>query len=135
MPITKISWLKDKTFVGTDSRNHSIVLSGDNPSKGVSPSEMLLIALGACSSYDVVDILAKKRKPLSRLEVTVNGEREKDPPWAYHTIHIAYQLAGENLTDKAVSDAIRLSEEKYCSVAATVSGVTKITTEYEILDE
>ena len=36
------------------------------------------------------------------------------------------------MTAKAVEQAIHLSEEKYCSVAATIRGVAKITTEYEI---
>lgn len=133
MPTTTLRWAGDKTFVGTDSHQHSVVLSGDQPPRGVSPSEMLLVALSACSAYDVVDILEKKRKPLALLEVTADGKRTEDPPWAYSTIHVHYRLAGKDLTEKAVSQAIELSKQKYCSVAATIRGVADITTSFEIV--
>ena len=133
--VTTVRWLKDQHFVGTDSNNHSVVLSGQKQGIGLSPSETLLIALAACSSVDVVEILEKKRKELTLLEVTTNGERDPDPPWAYRKIHVKYRLAGKGLTDKAVEQAIQLSQEKYCSVAATVRGVARITYEYEIVPD
>ena len=133
MPKTTLRWVKDKQFVGTDGRNHSVVLSGDDPAQGVSPSQMLLIALSACSAYDVVAFMTKRRKPLTHLEVVADGEQADEPPWAYQEIHLIYRLAGENLTDKEVVRAIELSQQKYCSVAATVRGVAKITYAYEIL--
>jgi putative redox protein len=83
---------------------------------------------------DVVEILAKKRLTLTLLEVVTTGERDPEPPWPYRTIHLKYRLAGSGLTPKAVEQAINLSQEKYCSVAATVRGVAQITTEYEIID-
>jgi putative redox protein len=94
---------------------------------------MLLVALAACSSVDVVEILEKKRKKLTLLEVTATGEQDPDPPWTYRKIHVKYRLGGKDLTVKAVEQAIRLSEEKYCSVAATVREVAKISTEYDIV--
>ena len=133
MPTTTVKWVSGKTFVGTDSRNHSVVLSGDNPSVGVSPSEMLLVALSACSAYDVVAILEKKRKKLTALEVIATGERDEAPPFPYRTIHVRYRLSGEGLTEAAVRQAIDLSQDKYCSVAATVRGVAKLSTDFEIV--
>lgn len=130
---TTLQWIGEKHFVGVDSGRHSVVLSGQGDGIGVKPSEMLLIALASCSSVDVVDILEKKRKPLTRLEVVTTAERDPDPPWAYRKIHLHYRLAGADLTEKAVAQAIRLSQEKYCSVAATVRGVAEITTGFEIL--
>jgi putative redox protein len=94
---------------------------------------MLLVALAACSSVDVVEILEKKRKKLTLLEVTASGEQDPDPPWTYRKIHVKYRLGGDNLTAKAVEQAISLSQDKYCSVAATIRGVARITTEYEIV--
>jgi putative redox protein len=132
---TNLTWIGDKHFVGIDSGNHSVVLSGQADGIGVKPSEMLLIALAACSSVDVVEILEKKRLKLSLLEVITTGERDPEPPWSYRKIHVKYRLGGNGLTDKAVAQAIDLSQEKYCSVAATVRGVAQITTEYEILPE
>lgn len=133
MPTTTVKWVAGKQFVGMDSNQHAIVLSGEDPARGVRPSEMLLIALSACTAYDVVDIMEKKRKPLSFLEVIATGERDPEPPWPYRTVHLKYRLAGSGLTEKAVTQAITLSEEKYCSVAATIRGVARITTEFEIL--
>jgi putative redox protein len=109
-----------------------VVLSGQADGIGVKPSEMLLIALASCSAVDVVEILAKKRLKLTHLEVVTTAERDPEPPWPYRSIHLKYRLAGEGLTPKAVEQAINLSQEKYCSVAATVRGVATITTEYEI---
>lgn len=133
MPITSVTWVTGKQFVGTDSRRHSVVLSGDDPATGVSPSEMLLIALSACTAYDVVEIMQKKRKPLKHLEIIAAGTRDEKAPWPYRTIHLTYRLSGKDLTEKAVAQAIRLSEEKFCSVAATVRGVAEISTSFEIL--
>ncbi|HSV94156.1 MAG TPA: OsmC family protein [Desulfobacterales bacterium] len=130
---TSVRWIGERHFVGIDSSSHSVVLSGQAEKIGVSPSEMLLVALASCSSVDVVEILEKKRLKLTQLEVTTTGERDPEPPWPYRRIHLKYRLAGEGLTPKAVEQAITLSQEKYCSVAATVRGVAQITTEYEIV--
>ncbi|MEJ2165908.1 MAG: OsmC family protein [Desulfobacterales bacterium] len=133
MATTTVRWLNEANFVGIDSTGHSVVLSGQKNGIGVSPSQMLLVALAACSAVDVVEILKKKRKKLTLLEVTASGEQDPDPPWAYRKIHVKYSLAGEGMTDKAVAQAINLSQEKYCSVSATVRGIAQITTEYEIV--
>lgn len=133
MPTTSVRWVTGKQFVGTDSRNHSVVLSGDKQAMGVSPSQTLLIGLSACSAYDVLDIMMKKRKPLTMLEVIASGEQDPDPPWAYRRIHLKYRVSGNNLTQKALTQAVQLSQQKYCSVAATVRGVADISTEIEIV--
>jgi putative redox protein len=133
MATTTVRWLNEQHFVGIDSGGHSVVLSGQKNGIGVSPSQMLLVALASCSSVDVVEILKKKRMKLTLLEVTTSGEQDPEPPWAYRKIHVKYRIGGEGLTDKAVAQAISLSQEKYCSVAATVRGVAQITIEYEIV--
>jgi putative redox protein len=133
MPTINVTWVRDKQFVGTDETHHSVVLSGDDPATGVKPSQMLLVALAACTAYDVLDIMIKKRKPLSRLEITASGEQDPEPPWPYRRIRLKYLISGTDLTEKALSQAIELSLNKYCSVAATVRGVADIQTEFEIV--
>ena len=133
MPTAKVRWVEGMQFVGLDSGGHSVVLSADDQQTGVRPSEMLLVALASCTAVDVVEIMAKKRKPLRKLEIVISGERDPDPPWPYRRIDVNYRLSGEGLTAKAVSQAIQLSSEKYCSVAATVCGVAEIKTQFEIL--
>ncbi len=132
MGTATIRWISGKQFVATDSTKHSIVLSTTDEGTGMKPSELLLVALASCTAVDVVDILAKKRTPLESLAISVSGEQDPEPPWTYRKIHLKYCLKGSGLTDKAVRQAIELSEEKYCSVAATVRGVAEITWEYEI---
>ena len=133
MPTTTVRWVTGKQFVGTDSNGHAVVLSGEDKANGIRPSELLLIALASCSAVDVVEILRKKRKPVTLLEVVATGDRDQEPPWPYRNIHVKYRLGGPGLTEKAVAQAISLSQDKYCSVAATVRGVARITTEYEIV--
>ena len=65
----------------------------------------------------------------------MNGEQDNDPPWTFRKIHLHYRVGGKSLTAKAVEQAIQLSEEKYCSVAATLRGVATITTSFELLPE
>ncbi len=133
MGATTVKWIGSKQFVGIDSTNHSVVLSSAADGVGVKPSDMLLIALASCTAIDVIDILAKKRMPLSSLEIITSGEQDADPPWTFRKIHVKYRLSGQGLTEKAVAQAIELSEQKYCSVTATVRGVAQVTTEFEIL--
>jgi len=99
------------------------------------PSELILSALAGCTSVDVVDILAKKRTPLSHLEVHVSAEQDANPPWTFRKIFIKFIVKGEDLTEKNVQQAIELSEEKYCSVAATLRGKAEIITSYEIIKD
>ena len=91
------------------------------------------MALASCTAVDVVEILAKKRTPLESLEIEVDGQQDSDPPWTFRKIHVHYKLRGQGLTDKSAAQAIELSEEKYCSVAATLRGVAEITTSFELL--
>ena len=132
---TTVQWLSGKRFVGIDSTNHTVVLSSQDEGVGVKPSEMLLIALASCTAVDVVEILSKRRMPLDSMEIITTGEQDADPPWTFRKIHLKYCLSGRGLTDKAVEQAIQLSEDKYCSVAATVRATAEITTEFEIICE
>ena len=131
-----VTWVQKRQFVGSDSAKHSIVISSkdEENNTGVKPSDLLLMALGSCSAYDVVGILEKKRLRLTGLEVTVTGEQDADPPWTFRKFHLEYVVRGTDLPEKAVADAIHLSEEKYCSVAATVRGVAEITSSFRIVE-
>ena len=67
------------------------------------------------------------------MEIVITGERDETPPWPYRSIHLLYRVSGKDIKASAVSQAIALSEEKYCSVAATVRGVAAITTDFELI--
>ena len=136
MGSAKIQWQPGgMSFIGTDSTNHSVVLSTPDEGVGMKPSDLLLVAVGACTAVDVVNILEKKRTPLSSLLISVSAEQQEEPPWTFRTVHIHYALSGAGLSDKAVEQAIQLSEEKYCSVSATIRGMAQISTSFEILTD
>ncbi len=132
-----LTWVQKKQFVGTDSSRHSVVISSQDEENGtgMKPAELLLLALASCSAYDVVGILAKKKLNLTGLEVNVAGEQEPTPPWPYRRITMEFVVRGSGLTDKAVADAIHLSETKYCSVAATLRPAAEIITSYQIVED
>jgi putative redox protein len=135
MGTTTVKWIEGKQFIGIDSTQHSVVLSTPDEGIGVKPSDLLLIAVAACTAVDVVEILTKKRMPLTHLEISTSSEQEPNPPWTFRKIHLHFRVSGKNLTAKAVAQAIELSEEKYCSVAATLRATAQITTDFEILEE
>ena len=133
---TVLRWVPEsKRFISTDSTGHSVVMSTPKENTGMKPSELILSALAGCASVDVVDILAKKRTPLSHLEVQVTAEQEPDPPWTFRNIFMKFTVKGENLTEKNVQQAIELSQGKYCSVASTLRGEAEIITSFEILSD
>jgi putative redox protein len=135
MGTTTVKWIEGKQFIGIDSTQHSVVLSTPDEGIGVKPSDLLLIAVAACTAVDVVGILTKKRMPLTHLEISTSSEQDPNPPWTFRKIHLHFRVSGKHLTEKAVAQAIELSEEKYCSVAATIRATAQITTDFEILEE
>jgi putative redox protein len=95
-------------------------------STGFSATELLLAGAGACSAWDVLEILRKRRHDISSLEVTVDGEQAVDPPWAYERVTLHFRVQGRGLRRRVVERVVRLSCLRYCSVLATVSGVAAI---------
>jgi putative redox protein len=135
MGTATVKWIGRKQFVGIDSTCHSVVLSTPDEGVGIKPSDLLLIAVASCTAVDIVDILTKKRMPLTLLEISSTGEQDPNPPWTFRKIALHFRLSGKGLTEKAVAQAIELSHEKYCSVAATVRATAQISTEFEIIEE
>ena len=127
-----VRWVGHEGFLGVTPSGHAVPLDSDrerNTAPG--PMEMLLVALGACTATDVVVILGKKRQELERLEVEVTGQRAAEPPRVWTKLELVYRLYGE-LDEKAVRDAIELSETKYCSVAAMLGKTAEIHYRFEI---
>lgn len=124
--------MDNQRFTGIADSGHSIIVDGDKAG-GNSPMELVLIGLCGCTGYDVVSILKKKREPLTGLEVRAEAERAPDPPSVYTSIRLVYRIGGK-VSRKAVEDAVRLSEEKYCSVSAMLGKTAKISTAIEYAD-
>ena len=133
MQTASVQWIGDQKFVATGPSGHAITIDSDRASnKAPGPMELVLMALGACTATDVVIVLEKKRQKLQALEVICSGERAADPPTVWVKLEVLYRLRGE-LDEKAVRHAIQLSEEKYCSVSATLRKTATLTWRYEIL--
>jgi putative redox protein len=131
MKIAKVRWTGAEQFIAVGPSGHAVPLDSNRESNTApGPMELLLLALGACTATDVVEILKKKRQKLEALEVEVAGERAKEPPTVWTKLEIIYRLRGK-LDEKSVQHAIQLSEEKYCSVAATLRKTATITFRYE----
>jgi len=120
----KVIWTDNQRFLGVASSAHGIVIDAERKT-GNSPVELVLIALCGCTGYDVASILGKKREPFTSIEVRAEAERAATPPTVYTEIRLVYRVGG-NVSHKAVEDAVRLSEEKYCSVAAMLHPTVKI---------
>ena len=93
--------------------------------------ELLATSLGACTAMDVASILVKMRQPLEAFSVEVSGERAEDHPKRFLSLEVVYHLKGD-LDERKVERAISLSEERYCSVEATLRPAVPITSRYVI---
>jgi putative redox protein len=119
---------EDGNTVETDG---SPAIGGSN--KAMRPMQMLIAALGGCSSIDVINLLDKMRQPLEDIKMEINGERvEGEVPSLFTQINIHYELYGD-LDPKKAERAIQLSVEKYCSVGKIIEKTAEITWSYEIV--
>jgi putative redox protein len=99
---------------------------------GPSPVELVLQALGGCTAMDVVSILQKMRRTIQSLTLELQGERREEHPRIFTHIHILYKLVSPDTTAHELERAIKLSEEKYCSVSGMLRPTVKITASYEL---
>lgn len=132
-----LQWINstDTLMAGVDSRGTTAIIGvwdeEDVQWRGLKASDLLLLSAAACSAYDVVTILKKKREPLENLEVTCKGELQTEPPKKFTHIHLHYALKGD-VSRKNVEEAIKLSEEKYCTVINSLKGAVEITSDFEV---
>ena len=131
-----VQYAGDEFLIGTPPSGHAqlIDFKGDRRA-AQSPLEMLLISVAACTAADVVSILSKKRQDVTGYRAEITGERVEDHPRKFIKFHIHHIVQGRSVSEKAVADAIELSDTKYCSVAATVRPTAEITTSYEVIEE
>jgi putative redox protein len=122
----RAQWTDHDRFIATASSGHAIVVDAGETKSGNGPMELVLLGLCGCTAADVVTILRKKREPFTALEVHARAERASEPPKVYTSIHLEYRVRGR-VARKAIEDAVRLSEEKYCSVEAMLKLTAKMT--------
>jgi putative redox protein len=108
-------------------------LKGDRKA-APTPIEMLLVSVAACTAGDVISILLKKRQAVTDYRVEIKGTRAEEHPRKFLKLHVHHIVYGRSVLEKAVADAVELSDTKYCSVAATVRPTAEITTSFEIIE-
>jgi putative redox protein len=124
------TWDGAEGYLAENKAGATLLIGKDH----IGAMEMLLVGLAACTAVDIVDILKKKQQLPLDFKIKVRGNQRLDThPKVYTEFEVQYFLWGENLQAKDVEQAIRLSEEKYCSVGATLSKAGPIHSTYRIL--
>lgn len=100
---------------------------------GFSATELLLAGAGACSAWDVVEILRKRRAQIASLDVVVEGSQQPDPPWTYDRVALHFRVAGDALTFPVIARVVRLSIVRYCSVITTIAAAAAIEATVELV--
>jgi putative redox protein len=128
----EVKWVGDELFMGTSESGHTIVLDANGGALAPSPLENVLISLGACSSVDVVSILEKARQDIKGCKVEIEAKRVDSVPKLFSDIHLHFVIAGNDISEKHVERAVKLSADKYCSVALMLNKSVNITHDFEV---
>ncbi len=132
-----VKQLQGITFAAKSDSNHWVLMDGPENFRGkqrrARPKELLLFALGGCTSSDVLPILKKKRVPIKGYEVRITGNVREEHPQVFTDIHMEYVFYGEGINPADVERAIELSTTKYCSVSAMLRDSVKLTHSYKIV--
>ena len=123
----------NRQFVATSGTGHHLLIDDAAGNTGAKPIELVAVALAGCTAFDVIGILRKKRQQVTGYEVTVEADQTPDPPQVFTKVRIHHIVSGIEVSAQAVADAIRLSEEKYCSVGAMVKPSAEVESTYEIV--
>lgn len=126
----------DYLMEATNDTDNTLIMDGSPDIGGVNggfrPMQLLLAGLGGCSAIDIISILEKQRQDLQHIELEVTGERKTDEmPKTFTKIHVKLLLWG-TIKPSKVEQAIRLTEEKYCSVYHMLNKQAEISYSYEI---
>ena len=129
----KVKWVENMTFIGRSESGHNLVFDAADEDKAApSPMETVLMSAGCCSSVDVVSILQKARQQVTGCEVELSSERAESAPRVFTKIHLHFVVTGHDIAEKQVERAVRLSADKYCSVALMLAKGVEITHDFSI---
>ncbi len=125
-----------RQFVATTGSEHHVLLDDPAGGTGPKPIELVAVALAGCTAFDVITILRQKyHQKVTGYEVRVEADQAERPPQVFTEVRIVHVVTGHEIDSSALQEAIRLSEDKYCSVGAMVKLTAKIHTTYEIIEE
>ena len=125
-----------RQFVARTGSGHHLLIDDAAGATGPKPIELVAVGLAGCTAFDVITILRQKyHQHVTGYEVQVEADQAERPPQVFTTARIHHVIAGYDVDPAAVEEAIRLSEEKYCSVGAMVKQTASFHTTYEIVAE
>ena len=134
----RIKWVENVCFMGESETGHAVILDGapeaGGRNLGMRPMEMLLIGMGACTSFDVVTILKKSRQPVTDCVAEIQAERADEIPKVFTKIHVHFVVTGKGLNATQVERAVKLSAEKYCSASIMLGKSAEVTHDFEIVE-
>jgi putative redox protein len=125
------TWRGGLNFTGISDKGGMVQMGPEDESVG--PMQLLLTGLAGCTGIDIVTILEKKKATPTDFKVKVRGKRAKKFPMVYTDIEVEYIFWSDNLKARDIEQAIKLSEQKYCSVSIMLGKTSKITSTYKIL--
>mgnify|MGYP003621434201 CR=1 FL=1 len=136
----KVKWIEGSmSFLAETGSGHVVAMDGPPEAGGRNlaprPMEMLLAGTGGCTAFDVVSILKKGRHAVTGCDVEVHADRADTDPKVFTRIHFHFRVRGKQLKPEAVTRAVELSSEKYCSASIMLGKTASITHEVEIIDE
>ena len=133
-----IKWVDNVMFIGQSGSGHSVVIDGPpqagGENAGIRPMELMLVGLGACTSFDVVTILKKSRQDVTDCHAELEAERAEEIPQVFTRIHVHFVVSGHQLKSKQVERAVKLSADKYCSASIMMAKTVVITHDFEIIE-
>ena len=121
-----------RQFVARTGGGHHLLIDDKEGASGPKPIELVAAGLAGCTAFDVISILRKKRMYVTDYEVRVEADQAPQPPAVFVKVRLHHVVTGVDIDRKALEDAIRLSEEKYCSVGAMIHKTAEFETTFEI---
>lgn len=126
----------ERQFVATTGSAHHMVLDDATGGTGPKPIELIAAGLAGCTAFDVITVLRQKfHQKVTGYEVHVEADQAERPPQVFTAVRIHHIVTGVEIAPNAIEEAIRLSDEKYCSVEAMLKHTAAIRTTYEIVEE
>lgn len=127
---------QERQFVARTGSGHSLIVDDTAGGTGAKPIEMVAVGLAGCTAFDVITILRQKyHQKVTGYQVRVEADQAERPPQIFTTVRIHHVVTGIGIDELALEQAIRLSEEKYCSVGAMLQKTATFQTTHEIVDE
>lgn len=134
MPKINVQWQGGWRFDGHDSKGMPVDIDGTQQ-LGVKPSDLLPIALAACSATDLVVQFTELGVDLASLRVDASYSQRPDAPWTFQRVRLHYEIVATGLGEDDVAEAIRRSEHELCSVASSVRPTVTIQSTFELREE